>query len=101
MASTQVSHVLRLVAPDGVSGPTRPLPIARRAPTLLRGSDPSAPATARLTLGGPSAAERARRLRAALDACGADARQRELLHEIIGHFRAWCEAHALGDPFAA
>jgi hypothetical protein len=52
-----------------------------------------------LPLDGPTAAERARRLQAAYAASTRDTGQRELIEEIMGHFRAWCEAHALGDPF--
>jgi len=55
--------------------------------------------TASIPLGGPSTAERARRLQAAYDASAHDEGQRQLLAEIMSHFRAWCEAHALGDPF--
>ena len=50
-------------------------------------------------LDGPTAADRARRLQAAHAASTRDTGQRELIEEIMGHFRAWCEAHALGDPF--
>jgi len=86
---------LRLVPPERAAGilrrPARPAPAAPDAAP--------AAAPAFIPLGGPPVAERARRLRAAYDASSHDELQRQLLAEIIAHFRAWCEAHAFGDPF--
>ena len=77
---------------------------AMRPKALLTGAAAVADALAvraepAIPLGGPSAQERARRLRAAYDASVHDDGQRTLLREIMDHFRAWCRAHALGDPF--
>jgi hypothetical protein len=70
--------------------------VAECAPRL---APPAPRPTVWLPLDGPTAAERARRLQAAYAASTRDTGQRELIEEIMGHFRAWCEAHALGDPF--
>jgi hypothetical protein len=47
----------------------------------------------------PTPEDRARHLLAAHDATD-DAEQRLLLGEIMAHFRAWCLARQLADPFA-
>ena len=75
--------------------PRAPLPEAESAPL----APPAPRPTVWLPLDGPTAAERARRLQAAHAASARDAGQRELIEEIMTHFRAWCEAHALGNPF--
>jgi hypothetical protein len=81
-----------------VARPRTTLLTERAAVADALGAQAARAAPTAIPLGGPTAAERARRLRAAYDA-SADEGQRQLLREIMAHFRAWCESHALGDPF--
>ena len=86
----------------------RPLPtsVEPAARTLApQAPSPTAPALPRWIEAerdyrSPTPIERARLLRAAYEACLADAEQRLLLAELMAHYRAWCLRNGKGDPFA-